>query len=188
MAQMIPLPLTISCSSRFRLVLPFWYWLTRVVPDRVQRAVKWLYACAHARAHTHVCACACVRACVNISLACRLASDRELATAATLLSNAELAVMATSWLANDVASLTGPADVAAAAWLDSDWTLVNAREDRLVGRACSVTADDDFSAAETQNIHTFILHLLSSQSQAQLSEKFAGQCNFSAVCQPSTSN
>jgi len=34
MAQLIPLPLTVSCSrkSRFVLVLPFWYWLTRVVP------------------------------------------------------------------------------------------------------------------------------------------------------------
>jgi len=28
MARLIPLPLTISCFSKFRLVLPFWYWLT----------------------------------------------------------------------------------------------------------------------------------------------------------------
>jgi len=34
MAQMMPLPLTISCSSKSRLVLPFWYRLTRVVPDK----------------------------------------------------------------------------------------------------------------------------------------------------------
>jgi len=34
MAQMMPLPFTISCSSKSRLVLPFWYWLTRVVPDK----------------------------------------------------------------------------------------------------------------------------------------------------------
>jgi len=35
MAQLMPLPLTVSCSSKSRLVLPFWYhyWLTRVVPD-----------------------------------------------------------------------------------------------------------------------------------------------------------
>jgi len=26
----------------------FWYQLTRVVPDKVQRAVKWLCACVHA--------------------------------------------------------------------------------------------------------------------------------------------
>ena len=32
MAQLISLPLTISCSSKSRLVLPFWYQLTRVVP------------------------------------------------------------------------------------------------------------------------------------------------------------
>jgi len=25
------------------LVLPFWYQLTRVIPDKVQRAVKWKY-------------------------------------------------------------------------------------------------------------------------------------------------
>jgi len=37
----MPLPLTISCSSKSRLVLtflvlPFWYLLTRVVPDILQ--------------------------------------------------------------------------------------------------------------------------------------------------------
>jgi len=31
MAQLMPLPLTISCSSKSRLVLPFWYWLTWIV-------------------------------------------------------------------------------------------------------------------------------------------------------------
>jgi len=34
MAQLMPLPLTISCSSKSRLVLPFWYRLTWVVPDK----------------------------------------------------------------------------------------------------------------------------------------------------------
>jgi len=34
MAQLMPLPLTISCSGKSRLVLPFWYRLTRVVPDK----------------------------------------------------------------------------------------------------------------------------------------------------------
>jgi len=28
-----------------RSVLPFWYWLTRVVPDKVQRAIKWMCIC-----------------------------------------------------------------------------------------------------------------------------------------------
>ena len=33
-AQLMPLPLTDSCSSKSRLVLPFWYRLTWVVPDK----------------------------------------------------------------------------------------------------------------------------------------------------------
>jgi len=32
MAQLMPLPLTVSYSSKSRLVLSFWYWLTWVVP------------------------------------------------------------------------------------------------------------------------------------------------------------
>jgi len=35
MAQLMPLPLRVSLASvKSRLVLPFWYWLTRVVPDK----------------------------------------------------------------------------------------------------------------------------------------------------------
>jgi len=34
MAQLMPLPLTVSCSVKSRLVLPFWYRLTRVVLDK----------------------------------------------------------------------------------------------------------------------------------------------------------
>jgi len=94
-----------------------------------------------------------------VASACRLASDRELAAA--LLSNVEPAVMAASWPANDAPSPTGPDDVAAAAWLDSDGTLANASDDRVVGRTCSVT-DDDFSAAETYNIPVFRPHLSTS--------------------------
>jgi len=33
-AQLMPLPLTVSCSSKSRLVLPLWYRLTRVVSDK----------------------------------------------------------------------------------------------------------------------------------------------------------
>ena len=42
MGQLIPLPLTVSCSRKSRLVsvLPFWYWHTQVVPDKIPRAVK----------------------------------------------------------------------------------------------------------------------------------------------------
>jgi len=34
MAQMMPLPLMSLASVKSRLVLPFWYWLTWVVPDK----------------------------------------------------------------------------------------------------------------------------------------------------------
>ena len=34
MAQLIPLPLTLSCFSKIQIGLPFWYWLTWVVPDK----------------------------------------------------------------------------------------------------------------------------------------------------------
>jgi len=33
MAQMMPLPLTVS-FSKIQIGLPFWYWLTRVVPEK----------------------------------------------------------------------------------------------------------------------------------------------------------
>jgi len=44
-AQQMPLPLTISCSRKSRfvlplLVLPFWYLLTQVVPDKFQKSSK----------------------------------------------------------------------------------------------------------------------------------------------------
>jgi len=45
MAQLMPLPLTISCSSKSRLVLPFWCQLTRVVLTRSKKAEKWLCVC-----------------------------------------------------------------------------------------------------------------------------------------------
>jgi len=34
MAQLMPLPLTASFFSKIQIVLPFWYWLTWVVPDK----------------------------------------------------------------------------------------------------------------------------------------------------------
>jgi len=40
MAQLIPLPLTISCSSKSSLVLHFWFQLTRVVLDKIQDGRK----------------------------------------------------------------------------------------------------------------------------------------------------
>jgi len=34
MAQLMPLPLTISCFSKIQMVLPFWYQLTQIVLDK----------------------------------------------------------------------------------------------------------------------------------------------------------
>ena len=34
MAQLMPLPVTVSCFSKIQIGLPFWYRLTRVVPDK----------------------------------------------------------------------------------------------------------------------------------------------------------
>jgi len=34
MAQLMPLPLTFSCFSKIQIGLPFWYWPTRVVPEK----------------------------------------------------------------------------------------------------------------------------------------------------------
>ena len=34
MAQLMPLPLTVSCFSKIQIDLPFWYRLTQVVPDK----------------------------------------------------------------------------------------------------------------------------------------------------------
>jgi len=48
MAQLMPLPFTISCSSKSRLVLSFWYRLTLVAPDKIQEGRK-----------TAVCVCYC---------------------------------------------------------------------------------------------------------------------------------
>ena len=34
MAQLMPLPLTVSCSSKIQIGLPFWYRLTQVVLEK----------------------------------------------------------------------------------------------------------------------------------------------------------
>ena len=34
MAQLMPLPLTVSCFSKIQIGFTFWYWLTRVVLDK----------------------------------------------------------------------------------------------------------------------------------------------------------
>jgi len=50
-AQLMPLPLTDSCLVKSRLVLPFWYRLTRVVPEK---------------GPLNVCVCVCVCVCVYL--------------------------------------------------------------------------------------------------------------------------
>jgi len=50
MAQLMPLPLTVSCFSKIQVGFTFWYWLTQVVPDNGP-----LNGC--------VCVCVCVCSC-----------------------------------------------------------------------------------------------------------------------------
>jgi len=56
MTQLMSLPLTISCSSESRLVLPSWYQLTRVVPDIIHQGHKTV---VFVRVHVHVSVCVC---------------------------------------------------------------------------------------------------------------------------------
>ena len=42
-AQLMPLPLTLSCFSKIQIGLPFWYQLTRVVQEK--SAVKRVCVC-----------------------------------------------------------------------------------------------------------------------------------------------
>jgi len=48
MAQLMPLPLTVSCFSKIQIGLPFWYRLTRLVPDKgpLNGCVCSSYSCA----------------------------------------------------------------------------------------------------------------------------------------------
>jgi len=51
MAQLMPLPLTVSCFSKIQIALPFWYRLIRVVLEK---------------GPLNVCVCVCVHACVRV--------------------------------------------------------------------------------------------------------------------------
>ena len=44
-ALLMPLPLTVSCSSKSRLVFPFWCWLTWVVSKRAVNGCVCVHAC-----------------------------------------------------------------------------------------------------------------------------------------------
>ena len=66
MAQLMPLPLTISCSIKCRLVLFFWYRLTQVVPDKIQEGHKMV-----------VCVCVCAGRQGSLALAGSLSRRRK---------------------------------------------------------------------------------------------------------------
>jgi len=57
MAQLMTLPVTVSCSTKSSLVLPFWCQLTWVVPDKIQEGRE-MVVC--------VCVCVCVHACARV--------------------------------------------------------------------------------------------------------------------------
>ena len=48
MAQLMPLPLTVSCFSKIQIGFPFWYRLSRVVPDK-----RPLNGCVHVCTNRH---------------------------------------------------------------------------------------------------------------------------------------
>jgi len=58
MAQLMLLPLTISCSNKIQIGLPFWYRLTWVVLDKGP-----LKGCVCVCVRACACMCVCVRAC-----------------------------------------------------------------------------------------------------------------------------
>jgi len=66
MAQLMPLPLTISCSNKYRLILPSWFYLSGAglsgwSRTKSKRAVKWsvcvcvLHSSASAACHNIIC-------------------------------------------------------------------------------------------------------------------------------------
>ena len=65
MSQLMPLPLTISSSSKSKLVLLSWFYLSGASSPglswtKSKRAIKWLCVC--------VCACACVCVCMRVCM------------------------------------------------------------------------------------------------------------------------
>ena len=63
MAQLMPLPLTVSFLIKSRLVLPFWYRLTRVVPEKGPLngcVFKMLYLLYHVSCFNEICRIFCV--------------------------------------------------------------------------------------------------------------------------------
>jgi len=69
MAQLMPLPVTISCSSKSRLVLPFWCRVTRVVLDKIQEGHK-MVVC-------YVCVCVCISRTLLLKKKLKLCDNRN---------------------------------------------------------------------------------------------------------------
>ena len=53
--QLMPLALIISCSSKSKLVVPFWF--TRVVPDKIQEGRKMVVCVLYRKMYTEVVCC-----------------------------------------------------------------------------------------------------------------------------------
>jgi len=69
MAQLMPLPLTVSCFSKIQIGLPFWYRLTRVVLEKGPLLLNGcVCVCVCVCACVCACVCVCVRACVRASV------------------------------------------------------------------------------------------------------------------------
>jgi len=69
MAQLMPLPLTVSCFSKIEIGLTFRYRLTWVVPKK---------------GPLNVCVCVCVRACVRVCVCVYQSSERIFCHSRTL--------------------------------------------------------------------------------------------------------
>jgi len=90
MAQLMTLSLTISCSGKSKLVLPFWYRITRAVLDK-----KWLNGCCCCR-RNWVCYNASQQVMVNINGPCDV-----------LRHNQSSSSCAKSWMLSVIDNLTG---------------------------------------------------------------------------------
>jgi len=72
MAQLMPLPLTVSCFSKIQIGLPFWHWLTRVVLDKGPlNGGVCVFVFVHVRVRVCVCDTA-KRVCVCFGSACHV--------------------------------------------------------------------------------------------------------------------
>jgi len=105
MAQLMPLPLTVSCFSKIQIGLPFWYRLTWVVPDKGP-----LNGC--------VCVCVCVYVTYSVNdlrpewlVKCEARASRHQPTVAKLALNQVMTAHAfrkQMWLRTDLLHMSQP--------------------------------------------------------------------------------